>query len=137
MDEQVARRLIAEHFAAAGKDETAAAVIFAADAIVEWPQSGERIRGKRNIVALHEAAPVRIDIEIRRTIGGGDLWVTETTITYDGARPTHAVFIMEFRDGKVVRETDYFGEPFDPPSYRAAWVESIAAEPVGSASEPD
>ena len=88
-------------------------------AIIEWPQSGERIRGKQQIIALHEAAPFAVDIVVRRTIGSGDLWVTETTISYHGGRPTKAVFIMEFRDGKVVRETDYFGEPFAPPDYRS------------------
>ena len=124
MDEQQARQLIADHFAVAGRDEVAAAEIFADDAVVEWPQSGERILGKPNIVALHEAAPVRIDIDVGRTSGCGDLWVTEATIRYDGARRTHAVFIMEFRDGRVVRERDYFGEPFDPPAYRSEWLET-------------
>ena len=124
MDEQQARQLIADHFAVAGRDEVAAAEIFTDDAVIEWPQSGERIVGKPNIVALHEAAPVRIDIDVGRTSGCGDLWVTEATIRYDGARPTHAVFIMEFRDGRVVRERDYFGEPFDPPAYRSQWVET-------------
>jgi hypothetical protein len=122
MDRTIQER-IADHFARAGKDEVAAAEIFADDAVIEWPQSGERIRGKPQIIALHEAAPFGVEFEIRRTIGHGDLWVTEATIRYDGARPTNAVFIMEFRDGKVVCETDYFGEPFDPPEYRSAWVE--------------
>jgi SnoaL-like protein len=126
VDERLAQRLIEDHFAAAGKDEVAAAEIFADDAVVEWPQSGERIRGKPQILALHEAAPFRVDIEIRRTVGCDDLWVTEATIRYDGARPTKAVFIMEFRDGQVVRETDYFGEPFDPPAYRSNLVELMA-----------
>ena len=128
MNELLARQLIGDHFAAAGKDETAAAEIFADDAVIEWPQSGERIRGKRRIVALHEAAPVSIDIEVRRTIGCDDLWITESTIRYDGTQPTKAVFIMEFRDGKVVRETDYFGDPFDPPEYRSAFVERMSPE---------
>jgi hypothetical protein len=128
MDETLVRQLIADHFAVAGKDEVAAAQIFADDAVVEWPQSGERIRGKPQIVALHEASPVRVDFDIRRTIGRDDLWVTEATIRYDGARPTMAVFIMEFRDGKVVRETDYFGERFDPPEYRSTWVELMTIE---------
>jgi hypothetical protein len=132
MDETLVRQLIADHFAVAGKDEVAAAEIFADDAVIEWPQSGERIRGKPQIVALHEASPVRVDFDIRRTIGCDDLWATEATIRYDGARPTMAVFIMEFRDGKVVRETDYFGEPFDPPEYRSTWVELMnIEEPYG------
>jgi hypothetical protein len=128
MDEINIQRLIADHFAVAGKDEVAAAEIFADEAVIEWPQSGERIRGKTNIIALHEAAPVRVDVDLRRTIGGGDVWVTETTIRYDGTRPTKAVFIMEFRDGRVIRETDYFGDPFDPPAYRRAWVELMSDE---------
>ena len=128
MNERVVRQLIADHFAVAGKDEIAAAEIFAEDAVIEWPQSGERIRGKANIVAVHDAAPVSIDFAVRRTIGCGDDWVTETTIRYDGVRPTNAVFIMEFRDGRVVRETDYFGDPFEPPAYRSAWVERMAEE---------
>ena len=124
MDEYRARQLIAEHFAFAGKDEVAAAGIFADDAVIEWPQSGERIRGKPNIVALHDASPTAIDIDVERITGCGDLWVTEAVIRYGGERPTHAVFIMEFRDDKVVRERDFFGEPFDPPAYRSAWVET-------------
>jgi hypothetical protein len=128
MGETRIRQLIADHFAVAGKDEIAAAEIFADDAVIEWPQSGERIRGKTDIIALHEASPVTVDFEIRRTIGCDDLWVTEATIRYDGARPTNAVFVMEFRDGKVVRETDFFGEPFAPPDYRSSWVELMPAE---------
>src|SRR5215210_6152878 len=83
MDDEI-RRAIADHFAAAGTDEIAAAEIFAPDAVIEWPQSGERIRGKPQIIALHQAAPFGVDFEIRRTIGNGDLWVTEATIRYDG-----------------------------------------------------
>jgi ketosteroid isomerase-like protein len=128
MDVSAIRQLITAHFAVAGKDEPAAAEIFAEDAVIEWPQSRERIRGKPQIIALHEASPVRVDIDVRRTIGSGDLWVTEATIRYDVERPTNAVFIMEFRDGKVVRETDYFGEPFDPPAYRSAWIELMDEE---------
>jgi hypothetical protein len=72
MDETMIRQLIADHFAAAGKDEPAAAEIFADDAVVEWPQSGERIRGKPQLVAVHQASPTRADFDIRRTIGCGD-----------------------------------------------------------------
>ena len=128
MDESAVRQLITDHFGVAGNDEVAAAEIFADDAVIEWPQSRERIRGKPQILALHEASPVRVDIDVRRTVGCGDLWVTESTIRYDGERPTRAVFIMELSDGKVVRETDYFGEPFEPPAYRSAWVELMDEE---------
>ena len=61
---------------------------------------------------------------IRRVLGHGDLWVTEYVISYAG-KPSHTVSIMEFRDGKVFRETQYFGDPFEPWSGRAQWVERI------------
>jgi hypothetical protein len=128
MDRNGATKLIDEHFAAAGHDEQLAARIYSEDVVIEWPQSGERIRGKANVVALHEAAQTAIDIEVLRTRGCDDLWVTEATIRYDGAQPTLAVFLMEFREGRVVREIDYFGAPFEPPAYRAQWVERMVSD---------
>jgi hypothetical protein len=62
---------------------------------------------------------------VRRIIGAGDLWVTEYVLTYDG-RPSHTVSIMEFLDGKVAHETQYFGDPFEPGPSRAQWVERIS-----------
>ncbi len=61
---------------------------------------------------------------MRRIIGAGDLWVTEYVLTYDG-RPSYTVSIMEFLDGKVARETQYFGDPFEPGPSRAQWVEPM------------
>jgi hypothetical protein len=61
---------------------------------------------------------------VRRIVGTGDLWVTEVVITYDG-QPSWSVSVMEFRDGKVARETQYFGDPFEPGPSRARWVERM------------
>jgi hypothetical protein len=61
---------------------------------------------------------------VRRILGAADLWITELVLTYDG-QPSYTVSIMEFRDGKVVRETQYFGDPFEPGSSRVQWVERI------------
>ncbi|MGC2421049.1 MAG: nuclear transport factor 2 family protein, partial [Candidatus Acidiferrales bacterium] len=61
---------------------------------------------------------------IRRIIGSGDLWVTEFILTYDG-KPSHTASIMEFRNGKVARETQYFADPFVAPAFRAQWVEQM------------
>jgi hypothetical protein len=58
-------------------------------------------------------------------VGEGDLWVTEYVIRYEG-QSVQTVSIMEFRDGKVSRETQYFAEPFDAPAWRAQWVERVA-----------
>ena len=93
------------------------------DAVLEYPQSGERIRGRLAIRTTRGLLPNK-HFTIRRVIGRGDLWVTEYVINYDG-KPSHTVSIMEFRDGKVFRETQYFGDPFEPWSGRAPWVEPI------------
>ena len=65
---------------------------------------------------------------MRRIVGGGDLWVTELILSYDG-KPSYTVSIMEFRGVKVARETQYFADPFVAPAFRAKWVERI---PTGS-----
>ena len=133
MDETRARKMIEEHFAASGisapgggpgDDIASASEIYADDAVLEWPQGGERIRGKANITAFRSAYPARLEFEVHRTIGRQDLWVNEYTIRYDG-KPVLAVGIMEFHYDKVVRERIYFGDPWDPPAWRAQWVERM------------
>jgi SnoaL-like domain len=124
MDEAAARELIRDHFASGGRDEARASRIYADNAVLEFPQGGERIRGKANIMAMRIAYPASLDFEMGRTIGCGDVWVNEYTIRYDG-RPSHVVGIMEFRDGLVVRETVYISDSWEPPAWRAEWVETI------------
>lgn len=94
--------------------------------IVEWPQSGERIRGKENLLALRQAYPAGVEFEVRRVLSRPGLGVSEYVIRYDG-RPVHVVAIVEFAEGKVVRETHYFAEPFEAPAWRARWVEGMEA----------
>jgi hypothetical protein len=98
--------------------------IYRADAVLEYPQSGERIRGRDNIQASRAAQPNTKRFTVRRILGGGDLWMSELVLTYDD-QPFYVVSIMEFEDGEVVRETQYFGEAFDPGPSRAQWVERI------------
>ena len=61
---------------------------------------------------------------VRRIVGGGDLWVSEFVLSYDGI-PSYVVSIMEFRDGRVAHETQYLGDRFDPGPSRAHLVERI------------
>jgi hypothetical protein len=81
--------------------------IYHEDAVLEYPQSGERIHGRRNIQNQRASQPSKKRFVVRRIIGG-DLWVTEFILTYDG-KPSNTVSIMEFRGDKVARETQYFG----------------------------
>jgi hypothetical protein len=99
--------------------------IYRKDAVLEYPQSGERIRSRKNIQASRMAQPNYKRFSVRRIAGSGNLWVTEFILTYDG-KPSYTVSIMEFRDGKVARETQYFGDPFPPGPSRAQWVERMS-----------
>ena len=94
------------------------------DMVIEYPQSGERIRGRHNIQASRVAQPNAKRFSVRRIIGRDDLWVTEFILTYDG-QPSYSVSVMEFLDGRVARETQYFGDPFEPGPSRAHLVERM------------
>ena len=98
--------------------------IYREDALLDYPQSGERIRGRRNIQASRVAQPNSKRFRVRRIVGAGDLWITEFILEYDG-RPSYSVSVMEFEDGKVAHETQYFADPFEPGPSRAPWVERM------------
>lgn len=127
MGEQEIRTALDRHWAAsASGDQNTEHEIYADDAVCDYPQSGERILGRSNLQALRSHHPGKpAGFEIRRLFGSGDLWITEYTIEYLG-RTSYTVSIMEFKNGKVVHETQYFADPFDPPAWRAQWVTNEA-----------
>jgi ketosteroid isomerase-like protein len=97
------------------------------DYVMEMPQSGERIRGREAMRAFQEAYPNPPTIQPRRVVGSGDVWVIEARSDYGEGGVFHVVMIVEFRDGRIWRDTRYYAEPFDPPAWRARWVEPIEA----------
>ena len=99
--------------------------IYRDDAILDYPQSGERIRGQHNIQASRTAQPNTKRFTVRRMLGEGDLWITELVMTYD-SQPFYVVSIMEFEDAQVVHETQYFSDAFEPGPSRAQWVERMS-----------
>jgi hypothetical protein len=119
------RQALEQHWRASDADDFQTEHgLYHEDAILEYPQSGERIRGKNNIQASRTVQPSTKRFSVRRILGANDLWITELTITYNG-QPTLSVSVMEFRDGKVVRETQYFADPFEPGASRAHLVERM------------
>ena len=119
------RKALDRHWAASdANDFDVEHDIYRDDAVLEYPQSGERIRGRHHIQASRAAQPNAKRFTVRRIVGAGDLWVTEFILSYDG-RPSYTVSIMEFLDGKVARETQYFADPFEPGASRAQWVEPL------------
>ena len=125
-DQQI-RAALDQHWAASDANDFATEhLIYREDAVLEYPQSGERTRGRSNIQNQRASQPNKKRFTVRRIIGGGDLWVTEFTLTYDD-KPSYTVSIMEFRGDKVARETQYFADPFAAPASRAQWVERMDA----------
>jgi SnoaL-like protein len=126
MDDREIRAALDRHWAASdANDFETEHQIYGEDAVLDYPQSGERIRGRRNIQSSREAQPNEKRFAVRRILGAGNLWITEYILTYDG-RPSYTVSIMEFVDGKVARETQYFADPFEPGPSRAPWVERMS-----------
>ncbi len=116
-----------EHWEASERgDVDAEHAIYAADAILDYPQSGERFSGRSRIQAQRGGHPAERHFTIRRILGAGGLWVSECVITYDGV-PTYSLSVMEITDGLVTHETQYFTDPFPAPAGRAALAEPIPA----------
>ena len=125
MDDRTVRAALERHWEASDAgDFKVEHEIYREDAVLDYPQSGERIRGRHNIQQSRFVQPNKKRFTVRRMIGSGDLWVTEFVLTYD-AVPSYAVSIMEFREGLVAHETQYFADRFDPGPSRANLVERM------------
>src|SRR5580698_470044 len=100
MQEEQIREVLNQHWqASAAGDVNAEHDIYDDDAICDYPQSGERIFGRRNLQALRSHHPGKPSgFEVKRILGRGDIWITEYTITYQG-KHAYTVSIMEFRGG--------------------------------------
>jgi hypothetical protein len=102
------------------------------DMVQEWPQSGERIRGKANLKRINEnyssATGTSPKAKLRRISGEGDIRTIEMTIDYGDGTPVSYVGIAEFKNGKLAKMTEYFANPFEAPAWRADFVEKM--EPV-------
>ena len=126
MDDRSVRAALERHWAASdANDFKVEHEIYRENAVLDYPQSGERIRGRHNIQESRRLQPNKKRFTVQRIIGSGDLWVTEFILTYDG-KPSYTVSIMEFRDGQVANETQYFADPFEPEPSRAHLVERTA-----------
>jgi ketosteroid isomerase-like protein len=119
------RARLEQHWAASesGDIDTEHA-IYADDAILDYPQSGERFWGRAKIKAQRGGHPAERHFTVLRIRGTGDLWVSECVITYDGA-PTYSVSLMELTGDLVTHEIQYFADPFPAPASRAALAERI------------
>jgi hypothetical protein len=124
------RAAIEEHWrvSESGDTETEHA-IYAEDAILDYPQSGERFRGRATIAAQRGGHPADRHFTMLRITGSGDAWVSECIITYDGV-PTYTVSIMEFVGGRVTHETQYFADAFGAPAWRTELAEPMPGRDI-------
>lgn len=97
--------------------------LFHDDAVMEYPQSGERIVGAENRRGVYGNFPGLPSIDTKRIRCSGNLCVAEATLAYEGGARYETVFVFELRDGRIARETAYWSEPFEAPEWRAQWVE--------------
>jgi hypothetical protein len=125
MDDRTVRAALERHWNASdASDFNVEHEIYREDAVLDYPQSGERIRGRHNIQESRTVQPNKKRFTVRRMIGSGDLWITEFVLSYDGI-PSYVVSIMEFHEGLVANETQYFADRFDPGPSRAHLVERV------------
>jgi SnoaL-like domain len=129
MDDRTIRAALERHWQASdANDFSVEHEIYREDAVLNYPQSGERIRGRHNIQESRTVQPNNKRFTVQRIIGSGDLWVSEFILSYDGI-PSYTVSIMEFREGLVANETQYFADRFSPGPSRAHLVERVTTSP--------
>jgi hypothetical protein len=121
MDAETVRTMLLRNLGMAASDPVGSHDMYADEAVLEFPQSGERFEGVANFREWRSRYPGPVTFDIRRIRGGDDVWVAELNVSYDGGEPLHGVGILEIRDGKIVRETVYVSEPFEAPEWRAQW----------------
>jgi hypothetical protein len=123
MDEEGLRAKVIRYLEYSGIDADVSHEIYHEDAVLEFPQSGERFVGVENFREWRRMYPAKVQFEIQRITGSGSLWVAELFVSYDGGPRKFGVSILEFRGDKVAHERIYGAEPWEAPEWRARWRE--------------
>ena len=135
MDESGVRAAVKHYLDhSAARDEDTAHEIYQDDAVLEFPQSGERFDGVGNFREWRRQYPAtKVEFDVRRVRGAGDVWVVEMRVRYDGGPWNYGVQILEFRDGLVARETIYVMDGFEATEWRSPWWAEPPHPPTGEA----
>jgi hypothetical protein len=121
MDAATVQAMLQQHFDYSRSEPDRAHEMYTEDAVLEFPQSGERFVGVENFREWRSSYPANTSFDFKRVRGGDDLWIAELTVTYDGGPPNFGVSIVELRDDRIARESIYITEAFEPPEWRAQW----------------
>jgi hypothetical protein len=119
MDETTVRAMLEQHFGSGDPDVSHE--MYHGDAVLEFPQSGERFDGVASFREWRSDYPAETKVEFREIRGRDDLWVAEISISYDQGPWSLGVSILEFRGDKIARESIYVTEGWEPPEWRAQW----------------
>jgi hypothetical protein len=129
LDDEALIAALQRHWHYAGKDEDVSHEIYHDDAVLEFPQSGERFEGVASFLAWRKAYPAAVAIHIRRITHRAELVVAENLISYDGAPWMFTVSLLEFRGDKVAHERVYVMDGWEPAEWRAPWRSGVPADP--------
>ena len=121
MDAETVREMLGRHFEYAGSDPDAAHAMYHEDAVLEFPQSGERFVGVENLREWRSRYPAETTVEFREVRGREDVWIAEISISYDDGPAMFGVSILELRGDKIARESIYVAEGWEAPEWRAQW----------------
>jgi hypothetical protein len=119
MDAASVKGMLEQHFSSS--DPVASHAMYHEDAVLEFPQSGERFDGVENLREWRSSYPADTTVEFREIRGAGDLWVAEISISYDDGPPMLGISILELRGEKIARESIYVTEGWEAPEWRARW----------------
>jgi hypothetical protein len=130
MADQAARlEVLRRYWEYAGADVDRAGEIYHENAVLEFPQSGERFEGVDNFTEWRRRYPADVSYRVRRMTLRDDLAVTELSVAYDGGAEMLGVQLLEFRGDKVSRERIYVMGGWEAPEWRAPWRSETPADP--------
>ena len=118
-----------------GRDLDATHELYHDDAVLEFPQSGERFVGKASFLTWRKRYAAKVDYRIRRIVGHAELWVLELLVSYNGSPPMFGVSIVRFRGDRIERESIYVMEAFEANPTRGEWVTTF--DPLASVPPSD
>jgi hypothetical protein len=120
---------VREYWQYVGTDEARAHQIYHDDAVLEFPQSGERFEGLANFREWRRLYPAALEFRIRRITALGELVVAEISVSYDGGPWQFGVQLLEFRGDRVAHERIYVMAGWEAPQWRSAWRSATPADP--------
>ncbi len=126
-DDDRRRAAIERQVELAGHSSIDAHALYHDDAVLEFPQSGERFEGVANFREWRSQYPAAVEFQVRRISGSGDVWVRELSLRYDGGPWMLGVAALEFRGDRIALERIYVTEPWPAPDWRAQWRSTTTA----------